>query len=312
MTKKTHKKRAKHNRPSALLALLHERYRAEHRRAERLQVDLEWTQWLRSTWAFRAVRSLKRALASSPPDQAQDHVDRELPFTPVTPQGKVSIIIPFRDQFDLLRSCLQSVQTSTYRDYEIILVNNGSRERRTLRYLHRARRSARHHVVDCDEPFNFSLLCNRGVEQSQGEWVLFLNNDTLVRSQDWLESLLVTALQPGVGVVGALLLYPDDSVQHAGMFRRADGKWDHLHRHEHWSEIRQQEKWQHPRGVAAVTGACLLLRREFFLSLEGFDESLPTIGSDTDLCERARGLGYQIALAPQAQLWHYESLSRGF
>jgi GT2 family glycosyltransferase len=121
--------------------------------------------------------------------------------------------------------------------------------------------------------------------------------------------MLTVAAQPGVGAVGATLLYPDGTVQHAGMFQRRDGVWDHFGRGlwpDHTEELRQV------RAVPAVSAACLLLRRGLFEDVGGFDEALPVVHNDTDLCRRLRGRGQLVAVTPHARLLHYESLSRGY
>src|SRR5262249_30134789 len=145
-------------------------------------------------------------------------------------RGRVSLVIPFRDRPELLRDCLASLGLGTYRDYEVVLVDNGSSDPALLRRLERLGRRWRYRVVARPGAFDLSLLCNAGAGQARGDWLLFLNNDTGVLTPDWLEQLLTVAAQPGVGAVGATLLYPDGTLQHAGMFRRADGVWDHFGR----------------------------------------------------------------------------------
>jgi GT2 family glycosyltransferase len=287
----------------ALIHLLNERYRREFVRAERLEALLAPVRALGMLWALRALGRLRRWWAR--PGRLVGESDwAALPLLPVEPRGRVSIIIPFRDRKELLDDCLASLRLSTYRNFEVVLVDNGSTEPALLRRLERLEGNRRYQVVRCPGAFNFSRLCNEGAAQATGDHLLFLNNDTCVLTPDWLEQLLCVAGQPRVGVVGATLLYPDGAIQHAGMFRRPDGVWDHFERGRH-AELRQV------RSVPAVTGACLLIGRALFDEVGGFAEPLPITHNDTDLCRRVRARGLVVAVTPHARLLHYESLSRG-
>jgi GT2 family glycosyltransferase len=298
-----------------LIHLLNQRYHQAWERAELLQEELTR---IRSWWfwpALEGLRRLKRWLRplASPPALAEPSPPcQTLTEIPGTPAGTVSLVIPFKDGLPLLRNCLTSLRASTYRRFEIILVNNGSTEPRTQRYLWRIAARPRVQVVDCPGPFNFSRLCNSGARRARGAYVLFLNNDTEVLTPDWLERLLFLERQPEVGVVGATLLYPDRTIQHAGLAPRGDGNWVHVHRgrSEHFEgtagELHQL------RTVPAVTGACLLMRRPQFLELGGFDERLPVTFSDVDLCCRVRQRGLLVVVTPHARLFHFECLSRGY
>jgi GT2 family glycosyltransferase len=295
-----------------LIHLLNQRYHDEFVRAERLRADLEIVQALRATWLFALLRRLKRWLRppARPTPATEDATPLEL--LPVEPAGRVSLVIPFRDRPELLRDCLASLLLGTYRDYEVVLVDNGSSDPELLRLLGRLRRRRRYHVVDCPAPFNFARLCNAGAEQARGDYLLFLNNDTCVLTPDWLEQLLTVAGQPQVGVTGATLLYPDGTLQHAGMFRRSDGVWDHFSRGMPGDHPGERGELRQVRSVPAVSAACLLLRRELFLEMNGFDEARPVAHNDTDLCRRVRARGLLVAVTPHARLLHYESLSRGY
>ena len=295
-----------------LIHLLNRRYHDEFVRAERLRADLEIVQAFRATWLFALLRRLKHWLRPPvrPTPAAEDVTPLEL--VPVEPAGRVSLVIPFRDRPELLRDCLASLRLGTYQDYEVVLVDNGSRDPELLQLLQRLRRRRRCHIV-CDAgPFNFSRLCNAGAEQARGDYLLFLNNDTCVLTPDWLEQLLTAAGQPGVGVAGATLLYPDGTLQHAGMFRRPDGVWDHFSRGMPGDHPGERGELRQVRAVPAVSAACLLIHRDLFLELNGFDERLPVTHNDTDLCRRVRERGLLVAVTPHARLLHYESLSRGY
>jgi GT2 family glycosyltransferase len=301
------------NNYRALIHLLNRRYHREWERAERLAAELararRWGLWP----AFELLRRLKRRLFPAADLGAgvlpwPDHLLSEAPGRPF---GRVSIIIPFRDRPELLRNCLASLRLSSYRRFEVVLVNNGSGEPRTQRYLWHleGRRGLR--LVDVPGPFNFSRLCNEGARHATGDHLLFLNNDTEVLTPDWLERLLLIERHPEVGVVGATLLYPDHTIQHAGIFPHRDGRWVHAHRgrpHD-WEGTRGELR--HVRAVPAVTAACLLMRREQFTALGGFDERLPVTFGDVDLCRRAREQGWLVVVTPHARLLHFESLTRG-
>jgi O-antigen biosynthesis protein len=256
-------------------------------------------------------RRAKRALLPPPAEPAYLPWTSALPgWTEAAgrPSGRVSIIIPFRDRVELLQNCLRSLRASTYRNSEVILVDNGSRERRTQRYLWHLAVRPGVQVMHSPGPFNFSRVCNAGACRATGEYVLFLNNDTEVLAPDWLERLLLLARHPEIGVVGATLLYPDGTIQHAGIFPRSDGSWTHRYRGcsaDH-GELRRV------RSVPAVTGACLLMGRDQFLALGGFDERLPLTFGDVDLCRRVRGRGLLVVVTPHARLLHFESVSRGY
>jgi GT2 family glycosyltransferase len=308
------KRRERGNPAAGLIHLLNQRYRREWERAEALQGELDRLKRSPLGPLIVALRWVKRQF--SPVPVVPPLAERSTPYRPScdvgSPTGLVSIIIPFRDQFDLLRNCLRSLRTSTYRHFEIILVNNGSTDPRTLRFIDRITRRPRLSVIDASGAFNFSRLCNAGAERASGDCLLFLNSDTEVLSGDWLQHLLHPAADPKVGVVGATLLYPDRTIQHAGLFPRADGEWVHPYRGEPENIAGLDGELRVPRCVPAVTGACLMLRREVFDELGGFDERFPTTFNDVELCCRARERGYSVVVTPHARLLHYEGLSRGY
>jgi GT2 family glycosyltransferase len=300
--------------------LLNRRYHEQWERAERLERELALARraWIGPLHAW--LRRLKQwlcpvryaGLPGSKPGELACVSCVRIGEAEETPRGRVSIIIPFKDQVDLLRGCLLSLRKTDYRDREIILVNNGSCEPRTLRCLERLRGRQRVHVVDSPEPFNFSRLCNQGAQAATGEYLLFLNNDTEVLAPDWLGRLLRLACRPEVGIVGATLLYPDGTIQHAGLFPRGKGTWIHGYRGRRPDDAGDQNELGHCRTVPAVTGACLLLRRDLFETLGGFDERLPLTYNDVDLCCRVRARNKLVVVSPHARLLHFEGLSRGF
>jgi GT2 family glycosyltransferase len=296
-----------------LIHLLNQRYRKEWERAEALAAEVAAFRGSRVGRLVAWLRRVKhRVLPPAVPSYLPWSVpcpDWPLPAEP--PCGRVSIIIPFRDRVELLRDCLRSMRGTTYRDREIVLVDNGSTERRTQRFLWRLAGRLRVQVLDCPGPFNFSRLCNAGASRADGDYLLFLNNDTEVITPDWIEQLLVFAHRPEVGAAGATLLYPDGTIQHAGIFPRSDGSWTHRYRGLP-ADGGDEAGLRQVRVVPAVTGACLLLRRDHFFALGGFDEGLALTFSDVDLCCRLRARGLLVLVTPYARLYHYESLSRGW
>ena len=307
------KKTGRRGNPYAgLIQLLNRRYHAEFVRAELLQNELDairrsrlgrGAEWLRQ----RLRRVFPHPAADVPRITEQSQAYRGYP-RPV-PDARVSIIIPFRDQPELLRNCVRSLRGSTFGNVEIVLVDNDSADPRTHRLLARlvVRRDFRR--TTCRGSFNFSRLCNAGAAVASGDHLLFLNNDTEVLSRDWLERMLVLAADSAVGVVGATLLYPDRTIQHAGLFPRSDGQCVHPHRG-HLANSHAQLR--EVRTVPAVTAACLMIRRAVFDEVGGFDERFPVTMNDVDLCRRVRAGGRLVVISPAARLIHYEGLSRGF
>ena len=220
----------------------------------------------------------------------------------------VSIIIPFRDQVGLLRACVSSIlEKSTYENFELILVNNNSQEKRTVGYLSEISKNPKVKIIDYPEPFNFSAINNFAAQQAADEFLLFLNNDTEVISENLLEKMLEPLDDPRVGAVGAKLLYADGTIQHAGV---KVGKNIATHQ---FLGMREEDLGENDtiQEVDAVTGACMMTRRDLFLKLGGFDEkNLPIAYNDVDYCLRLRERGFKIMWTPEARLFHYESTSR--
>jgi GT2 family glycosyltransferase len=291
-----------------LIHELNQRYYREWRRAERLERELALVRgrWLGPPLAW--LRALKRRLLPG----REAPAPAPAPGVPAVEEdggadcGRVSVIIPFKDRPELLRTCLRSLRRTCPGGTELVLVDNGSRQRRTRHYLRRLRERGEAVVARWPGPFNFSRLCNEGARRAGGDYLLFLNNDTEALIPGWLERLVRLACRPEVGVVGATLVYPDDTVQHAGLFPDAAGRWVHAGRGLPASAL------PGVRAVPAVTGACLLIRRRLFAELGGFDERLPVTYGDVDLCRRAAGRGLLVLVTPHARLIHYEGLSRGF
>ncbi|MEY2498154.1 MAG: hypothetical protein QOD12_1710, partial [Verrucomicrobiota bacterium] len=226
----------------------------------------------------------------------------------LTENKKISIIIPIRDRIDLLERCLDSLTSKTnYAPYEIIIVDNDSQSDEARAYFSRLK----HRVLRYEGPFNFSAINNFAVEQTESPWLLFLNNDTEVIEGDWLSIMAEHVQRPEVGAVGPRLIYPDETVQHGGIVVGVGGIAEHAFRGFPAEAPGVCRQLQVTRNYSAVTGACLLTRREVFRKVRGFDEErLPVTFSDVDLCLKMRRAGYLIVYTPFAKLYHHESGTR--
>ncbi len=228
----------------------------------------------------------------------------------VSGSRKVSIIIPTRDGLENLRRSIQSIESKTaYKNYEIIILNNGSRKAATLDYLKRVP----HRVITDEDGFNFSRLNNTAAREARGDYLLFLNDDTEVINNEWLQAMVEQAARPEVGAVGAKLLYRDARLQHAGIVLGVRGVAGHAHRYVDGFSGRGYLNYPNViRNYSAVTAACLMTRRELFDKAGGFDEeSLAVSYNDVDYCLRLRAQSYLIVFTPYALLYHDESATRG-
>ncbi|MGH9242652.1 MAG: glycosyltransferase family 2 protein, partial [Vicinamibacterales bacterium] len=233
-------------------------------------------------------------------------------YTLPQPPPHVTIIIPTRDRVSLLSRCVGSVTgRSTYPSFDIVIVDNGSTEPETSAYFEQLRSDARVSILRVDEPFNFSRLNNQAVAGARGEVICFLNNDTEVISADWLEEMVSRASQSQVGAVGAMLYYPNNRIQHAGVILGLGGVASHA-----FKGLGRTTGGDHARAalaqaMSAVTAACLVVRKGVFTEAGGFDETLAIAYNDVDLCLRLRARGFENIWTPFAELYHYESVSRG-
>lgn len=228
------------------------------------------------------------------------------------PLPKASLIIPTRDRVELLRTCVDSVLTrTTYESYEIVIVDNQSTDPDTLAYLDSLSNDDRVRIIRHDAPFNYSEINNRAVEQVDGEIVVLLNNDLEVITPGWLEELVSHAIRPGVGAVGAMLYYPDDTIQHAGVVLGLGGVAGHIYSRQPRGTSGAHGRAALVQDASAVTAACLAVRREVFLEVGGLDESLRVAFNDVDFCLRLLAHGYRNIWTPFAELYHHESATRG-
>jgi len=232
---------------------------------------------------------------------------------PITHPTKVSILIPTRDSADLLSTCVDSILTHTdYPDYEIRILDNGSQEPATLDLFDRYSNHPRIHIDKHPGPFNFSAINNAAAKVASGEVLLFLNNDMEVKDGDWLRELVSHALRPGVGPVGAKLLFPDGYVQHAGVVLGMGGIAAHAFKYLHHLNPGHIGRAGIIQNYSAVTAACMAIRKDRFLELGGFDEEhLGVAYNDIDFCLRAGEAGLRTVFTPYACLIHHESASRG-
>ena len=266
------------------------------------------------------VESAKRALAS--------HIERlglsgrvedaTVPTTykiqyDIIGEPLVSIIIPNKDHTDDLKKCLTSVyQKSTYKNFEVIVVENNSTEPETFEYYKAAQSKYDNlRVITWERGFNYSAINNFAAKQVDGEYILLLNNDIEVITPDWIEQMLMFAQRKDVGAVGAKLYYDDDTIQHAGVIVGLGGVAGHSHKGFARDNPGYMARASIAQNLSACTAACLLIRKDVYDRVEGLDEEYAVAFNDIDLCMKIRASGYLIVFTPFAEFYHYESKSRG-
>lgn len=268
-------------------------------------------------WAFKAhalcIAARLKRMGIENPRVTSPGVGRVRVIWPVS-YAKISIIIPTKDKPELLRACVSSIlNETTYPNYEIILVDTGSKQRETLRYYEELQAEPRVRLEYYDRvPFNFSATNNFGARFATGDILLFLNNDTEVLEADWLEEMAGWVERPEVGIVGPKLIRPDDTIQHVGVIIGLGGHASHVFDgcSEHSYTIFGSPEWY--RNYQAVTGACLMIRRAVFEEVGGFDEAYLIGYSDITLCLHTTQRGYRVVYTPFARLLHHEGGSRGY
>ena len=225
----------------------------------------------------------------------------------------VSILIPSKDHKEDLELLLSSLhERSSYRAFEVIVIENNSTDSETFTYYEEAKKKYPWlRVIVWESGFNYAAINNFGAAHAKGDYLLFMNNDMELKSPDLLTEMLGYCQEADVGIVGARLLYPDDTIQHAGVFIGMSGLADHgfqgFSGHEagyHYRPLMAQE-------LSAVTAACLMMKKETFFQVEGFDEAYRVAFNDTDLCMKVRAAGLRVIYTPEAVMYHYESKSRG-
>lgn len=228
------------------------------------------------------------------------------------PTPRVSIVVPTRDRAGLLRLCVEGILSlTTYPDYEVLVVDNGSTEPAALQYLAALQDRPRVRVLRYTEPFNYAAINNFAVAQAGGDVIALVNNDVEVISPAWLEEMVSQALRPGVGAVGAMLYYPDDTIQHAGVVVGLGGVAGHVYSRQPRGSAGEEGRARLAQSMSAVTAACLVVARAAWDEVGGLDEGLAVAFNDIDFCLRLRQAGYRNLWTPHAELYHHESASRG-
>lgn len=236
------------------------------------------------------------------------HIKYEIDGNPL-----ISVIIPNKDHTDDLDICLKSLyEKSSYKNFEVIIVENNSTEKETFEYYEAlTQKYGNIKIVKWEGNFNYSAINNFGVNYAKGEFILLLNNDVEIINGSCLEEMLMFAQRKDVGAVGAKLYYSDDTVQHAGVILGLGGTAGHAHKHFGRSHPGYMARASIAQNLSACTAACLMMRRDVFDEVGGLDESFEVAFNDVDLCMKIRKKGYLVVFTPYAELYHYESKSRG-
>lgn len=242
--------------------------------------------------------------------QGTYRVQREIAGNPL-----VSIIIPFKDKPELLTKCIGSIlQKSTYANFEVLGLSNNSGQKATFEAMDSlAAQDSRVRFIEYNVEFNFAAICNHGVEQARGDYVLLLNNDIEVVTPQWLENMLELAQVREIGAVGCKLYYPDRRVQHDGIIMGMAGVAGLPHHFFHKDDVGYYGRPHVIHNVSAVTGACMMLARDKYLEVGGMDsEHFAVAYNDVDLCLKLLQKGYRNVVTPYSELIHYESVTRGY
>jgi GT2 family glycosyltransferase len=231
-----------------------------------------------------------------------------------SPLPLVSLLIPTRDGYEVLHRCIETIfEKTTYPNFEVMIVDNQSKDPKTLEYFDKLKRERGVHLLQFDKPFNFSAINNFAASMARGEILGFLNNDLEVISSDWLDNMVQNAVRPEIGAVGALLYFPDNTIQHAGVILGVGAS--RIAGHAYYLMPRgfhgQMGRAQLTQNLSAVTAACLVVQKSKFEEVSGFEEKLAIAFNDVDFCLRLRNKGYRNIWLPHATLYHHESASRG-
>ncbi|WP_444914604.1 glycosyltransferase family 2 protein [Microbulbifer sp. TRSA007] len=225
----------------------------------------------------------------------------------------VSLLVPTRDGYDILKPCVDAILSKTeYSNFELLILDNQSRCKKTLQYFREISRNSRVSVHHWNHSFNYSSINNFGAKLAKGDILGLINNDIEPINGDWLREMVSQACRPEIGCVGAKLYYPNDTIQHGGVILGIGGVAGHAHKYFHRSEYGYFSRLQLVQNLSAVTGACLLVRKSIFEQVGGLDEKhLAVAFNDVDLCLKVREAGYRNLWTPFAELYHHESASRG-
>ncbi|MFP3156364.1 glycosyltransferase family 2 protein [Lachnospiraceae bacterium ZAX-1] len=231
----------------------------------------------------------------------------------VVQNPKVSIIIPNKDEVETLKKCLHSIEKSTYTNYEILIIENNSKEERTFAYYEEQKKNKNLdiRVLTWEKPFNYSAINNYGVENAVGEYLILLNNDIEIINFSWIEELLGNCQRKEVGIVGGKLYFPDDTIQHAGTVIGIGGIAGHVFVGMKRTHSGYFHKASIQLNYSAVTAACMMVKRAVYDEVGGMEETLAIAFNDVDFCLRVCNKGYLIVYNPYVECYHYESKSRG-
>ncbi len=231
----------------------------------------------------------------------------------LTAKPKVSIIIPNKDETETLRTCVNSILTrTTWPEYEIVIVENNSTTQEIWEYYRELEAVPCIKVITWPDAFNYSAINNFGVSHSSGQYVVLLNNDTEIITGDWLQEMMGICSRPEVGVVGAKLFYPDETIQHAGVVMKLAGCCGHVFYGAEKEDPGSYARATIIQNFSAVTAACFMCRRQVWDRLGGLSTEFQVAYNDVDFCLRAREAGYLVTFTPYAQAYHYESKTRGY
>ena len=252
-------------------------------------------------------RTGTRGLVSHTPDLGFYRVQYLVEGEPL-----VSVIIPNKDETDTLKTCIDSIRANTdYSNYEIIIVENNSTSDEIFRYYKELSKDPDIHLVRWKKEFNYSAINNFGVRSAKGEYLLFLNNDVKIITKDWMREMLGVCQRPETGAVGVKLIYPDNTIQHAGCVVGMGGIAGHMFTDMPAERTGYMHKASLLQDMSAVTAACMMVKKEAFLKAGGFTEELAVAFNDVDLCLKLRKQGYLVVYDPYARLYHMESKTRG-
>ena len=285
--------------------------------------------WRKSAGSTASVQSAKSYAVDAGKLAVLDHLARlGLPASVSAPfvstlyqidwsfkaEPKVSILIPFKDQVEITQRCVECIlEQTTYKNYEIVLIDNWSTSADTREWVATIADNPKIKVVRIEENFNYSRINNRAAEQLETDFLLFMNNDVFVTQPTWMRGMVDEALaDPHVGIVGIKLIYPNQTVQHAGVVLGVGGIADHTFRYAEKDVAGYSFRAVCAQDMSAVTAACFLCRADAFRAVGMFDEENLTVAfNDVDLCLKIGRAGYRVIMTPAVVAEHHESLSRG-
>lgn len=231
---------------------------------------------------------------------------------PVKGEPLISIIIPNKDEKESLKACLESIwEKSTYKNYEILIVENNSQTSEIFQYYEELKEQKKARILYWKQGFNYAAINNFAVKEAKGQYYLFLNNDITVIASNWMEEMLGNCQREEVGAVGAKLYYPDNTIQHAGCVVGLGGIAGHLFINMPRNRTGYLHKASIQQDLSAVTAACIMVKKEAFEKAGGFTEELAVAFNDVDLCLKIRKNGYLIVYNPAVEMYHMESKTRG-